>query len=460
MDTIQIIFEYVLDLGASVFVPLIMIMVGVAVRMKWKDAISAGIILGVAFAGMGIVIDFMLDALTPAGQGLVERTGIELNVIDAGWTSLATLAWAWPLAFLMFPLQMAVNALLLAMNRTQTLNVDLWNVWGKILTAVLVIGVTNSVVLAFVVASIQMVAELLIADVNQKHIEKITGIPGVTVSHGMMIFGVFLLPFNWLLSKIPLLDRHVDANTLKDRLGIFAENHVMGFIIGGLLGIVAGYGVSEALTLAVQAAAALTLFPMVAKLFMQALSPLSEAISDFMKKRFKNRKLHIGLDWPILAGSNELWVAIIIWVPITLGYAVLLPGNNVLPFAGIINISLAAPALIITGGNLLRMILLGMITTPVFLYVATGFAPTITELAQQTGAISIDSGQMISWSTIEYPVFRYIFSQAGLITEGNFFGLLFVAAWVALLALYLKTMKHRSTEEKAVEESEFKEKVM
>ncbi|SDI93023.1 PTS galactitol transporter subunit IIC [Alteribacillus bidgolensis] len=457
MDVLQSVFQYILDLGASVFVPLIMIIVGIAVRMKWKEAFSAGIILGVAFAGMGVVIGFMLDALTPAGQGLVERTGIELNVVDAGWTSLATLAWAWPLAFLMFPLQMGVNAILLVMNKTETLNVDLWNVWGKILTAVLVIGVTNNVALAFVIAAIQMVAELLIADVNQKHIEKVTGIPGVTVSHGMMIFGVFLLPFNWLLSKVPLFDRHIDANTLKEKFGAFAENHVMGFIIGVLLGIAAGYTVPETLTLAIQAAAALTLFPMVAKLFMQALSPLSDAISEFMKSRFKHRKLNIGLDWPILAGSNELWVAVIVWVPITLLYAIILPGNNVLPFAGIINISMAAPALIITGGNLLRMIILGIITTPVFLYIATGFAPTITQLAQDTGAIALDSGQMISWSTIEYPVFRYLFAHVG---EGHLLGFLFVGIWAALFVLYLKTMKARKVEDDTAEETEYKENVM
>lgn len=61
----------------------------------------------------------------------------------------------------------------------------------------------------------------------------------------------------------------------------------MGFIIGGLLGVAAGYDVAKTLMLAMQAAAALTLFPMVAKLFMQALSPLSDGISEFMKRKFK-----------------------------------------------------------------------------------------------------------------------------------------------------------------------------
>lgn len=441
MDSLQNVIQFVLNLGAAVFVPALMIIIGLIVRMKARDAFSAGIILGVAFLGMNIVIGFMIEALTPAAQSLAERTGIGLTILDGGWTSMATLAWAWPLAFLMFPVQLGINALMLILNRTKTLNVDLWNVWGKILTAVLVYGVTQNYYLAFLVAGIQIVVELLLSDANQRQIQELNGIPGVTVSHGMMIFCVFLMPFDWLLKKIPVLRKDMDANALKEKIGIFAENHVMGFIIGGLLGIAAGYDVPKILMLAMQSAAALTLFPMVAKLFMQALSPLSDGISEFMKKKFNNRELFIGLDWPILAGCSEVWVAVVIMVPVTLLFSFILPGNGVLPFAGILNISLCAPALVVTGGNLLRMTILGIITTPVFLYVATFFADIITKLARSTGAISLKPGQEITWSTLEYPVFRFIMAEA---TKPTVIGLVLVVGWLILLIFYLKVMKKRT----------------
>ncbi|MBF5067630.1 PTS galactitol transporter subunit IIC, partial [Salmonella enterica subsp. enterica serovar Istanbul] len=89
---------------------------------------------------------------------------------------------------------------------------------------------------------------------------------------------------------------------------------------------------------------------------------------------FKGREVYIGLDWPILAGRNELWVTVIILVPIMLVFAMILPHNTVLPFAGIINLSFVNAALLLTGANLLRMITLGIITTPIFLYGATYFA--------------------------------------------------------------------------------------
>nr|WP_295970356.1 PTS transporter subunit IIC [uncultured Bacillus sp.] len=441
MDVIQSVVNYILNMGAPVFVPLIMIIVGLIVKMKFKDAFSSGITLGVAFVGMSLIIGFMMSSIGPAAQQFVKNTGIELNAIDGGWTAMAALAWAWPLAFLMFPLQIGINIIMLAIKQTNTLNVDLWNVWGKILTAVIVLAFSDSIVLAFVVAAIQMVVELKMADVNQKQIQKLTQIPGVTSTHSMTLFGVLLYPLNKLLDFVPGMNKHIDANWLKQKLGIFAENHVMGFIIACLIGIFAQLSVPEILTLGVQGAAALTLFPMVSKLFMQALSPLSDATSEFMRNRFKGREFYIGLDWPIMAGCNEVWVTAIILIPVMLGLAVTLPGNSILPFAGIVNLSVAVPALIVTGGNLVRMMILGVVTTPVFLYLATSFAPIVTDLAISTKSVDVPAGQMISWSTIEYPDFRYIFALA---SDGNIFGIAGAIIWLGLFVWYYKGMKNRN----------------
>lgn len=450
MDLIQSIVQYILDMGAPVFVPVIMIIVGLVVKMKFKDAFSSGVTLGVAFVGMSLIIGFMMGSIGPAAQQFVENTGIELNAIDGGWTALAALAWAWPLAFLMFPLQIGINIVMLATKQTNTLNVDLWNVWGKILTAVIVAAISDSIVLAFIVAALQMIIELKVADVNQKQIQKLTQIPGVTSTHSMMLFGVLLNPLNKLLDYVPGMNKKIDANWLKQKLGIFAENHVMGFIIASLIGVFAQLGVAGTLTLGVQGAAALTLFPMVSKLFMQALSPLSDATSEFMQKRFKGREFYIGLDWPIMAGCNEVWVTAIILIPVMLGLSVVLPGNNVLPFAGIVNLSVAVPALIVTGGNLLRMVVLGVVTTPIFLYLATSFAPIVTDLAKTTKSVEVPAGQMITWSTIEYPDFRYLFAHAA---NGEIIGIAGAVVWLGLFVWYYKVMKNRN---KVMEQEEQK----
>lgn len=440
MELLQTIVSYILSLGAAVFVPMLMIIIGLVVKMKAKDAVSAGVTLGVAFTGMSLVITFMMEALTPAAQALAERTGINLTIIDGGWTSMSAISWAWPYAFMMFPLQLIINGIMLAFNLTKTLNVDLWNVWGKIFSAVLIIGVTDNLVLAFAFAAVQIVVELYVSDSIQPAVEEVTGIPGVTVSHAMMIINVILNPIDLLLRKIPLFDREFDAATLKDKIGIFGENHIMGFIIGVILGLASGYEISASLLLGVQAATAMVLFPMVSKLFMQSLSPISDALGEYMKKRFAGRELFIGLDWPILAGSAELWVTAIVLVPITLIFAFVLPENEILPFAGIINLGLVAPALVITGGNLLRMIIVSTLSTPIFLYVATYIADIVTNLATDTGTLNIAAGERISWSTVEYPEYRYITMQ---LSQLNLQGIILAGIWIVLFVFYIRTMKKR-----------------
>ena len=49
MEILSDVVNYLLSLGAAIFVPIIIIIAGLIVRMKLKDAISAGITLGVAF---------------------------------------------------------------------------------------------------------------------------------------------------------------------------------------------------------------------------------------------------------------------------------------------------------------------------------------------------------------------------------------------------------------------------
>lgn len=446
-SAVKEVINYILDLGPEVFLPLVMIIVGLIVKMKFSDAFSSALTLGAAFLGMSVVIDFMFGAIGPASEAFVKNTGLQLNILDLGWPPNAAIAWAWPYAFLMFPIQIIINLVMLGLNWTNCLNLDLWNVWNKIFTAVIVTGITNSLTMGFIVASIEVVLELKNADLTQKQIQRITGIPGIALPHAMGLTAVVLAPINRLLDFIPgLKNIEVDANSLKEKLGIFGENHVMGFIIGIFIALFAKYDFKSTVTLAVQAATALTLFPMVATLFMKALAPISDAAGEFMKKRFPGKEVYIGLDWPFLAGQPEVWVTCILLVPVILLMAVILPGNGVLPFGGILNICFAPIALIICNKNLVRMLILGIVATPLYLYVGTAFAPYITNLARQVGTIDIPVNQMITWNGMEAPEFRYVFARAANIINGDYLGLLLLVGYIALYVWYFKHMKARETE--------------
>ena len=137
MEILQSVIQYILDLGAAVFVPFLMLIVGLAMKMKFRDAFTSALTLGIAFTGMGILVNFIMTSMGSAANDLTTHTGLSLPAVDIGWPGAAAISWAWPYAFLVFPLQLAINFIMLITKQTKTLNVDLWNVWNKIFTAVI-----------------------------------------------------------------------------------------------------------------------------------------------------------------------------------------------------------------------------------------------------------------------------------------------------------------------------------
>lgn len=392
----------------------------------------------------------MSNAVSPASEALAKNTGINLPALDLGWTGAASITWSWSYAFVFFAVVLGVNFVMLLLNWTKTLNVDMWNVWGKALTAYLVYFISGSLLAGFATAIAQVILELKMGDMFQRHIEDLTGIPLVTVTHLMNISAVLLLPINVIMDKIPFFNKRADTKALKKKIGVFSENSVMGFIIGLGLGLAAAYGVSGSLNLAIQIATAMALFPMISKMFMQSLSPLADAMSEMMKKRFKDREVYIGLDWPVLAGRSEIWVTAILLVPVFIGYAIILPGNAVLPLAGIINYSIAVGGLLLTGGNLVRMLIMGVISMPIYLYAATYLTPILTGLADKTGAVEgIKKGQQITWSSIEGPEFRILFAEA---FKGNILGIVGTIIFVAMFVWLYKYMSKAKVPSQRYEE--------
>lgn len=450
MKIFQDIINYILGLGSAIFVPLIILILGLVAGMKFKKAFMSAITLRIAFTGMSMVIGFMSNAVSPASEALAKNTGINLPALDLGWTGAASITWSWSYAFVFFAVVLGVNFVMLLLNWTKTLNVDMWNVWGKALTAYLVYFISGSLLAGFATAIAQVILELKMGDMFQRHIEDLTGIPLVTVTHLMNISAVLLLPINVIMDKIPFFNKRADTKALKKKIGVFSENSVMGFIIGLGLGLAAAYGVSGSLNLAIQIATAMALFPMISKMFMQSLSPLADAMSEMMKKRFKDREVYIGLDWPVLAGRSEIWVTAILLVPVFIGYAIILPGNAVLPLAGIINYSIAVGGLLLTGGNLVRMLIMGVISMPIYLYAATYLTPILTGLADKTGAVEgIKKGQQITWSSIEGPEFRILFAEA---FKGNILGIVGTIIFVAMFVWLYKYMSKAKVPSQRYEE--------
>lgn len=88
MTILKDVVNYILNLGGPVFVPLIMLILGLVAGLKFKKSIVAALTLGVAFSGMTLVVNYMMEAISPAAKSMSKLFHLSLNAIDAGWTGL------------------------------------------------------------------------------------------------------------------------------------------------------------------------------------------------------------------------------------------------------------------------------------------------------------------------------------------------------------------------------------
>jgi len=410
METIKSIFDFLTGLGSPVMLPIIIFILGLILGQKVGRAFISAITVGVGFIGLGLVITLLFDALGPATAALVEATGIQLNALDVGWGVAAAIAFGTAVGSLVFIVALGVNLIMLVFNWTKTLNVDMWNYWHYAFTGSLVYLVTGgSLVLGLIAAAIHAAVALLIADWTAKDVQDFFKIPGVSIPQGWAVTSVPIIKgLNWVVEKIPgLRDIYWDSEGMQKRLGIFGQPIVMGATLGLLFGLIAYGFQTKVLTVAVQMAAVMLLIPRIIAIFMEGLTPLSEAARVFMQKRFAGRDFYVGLDSAILIGHPITIAAAIILIPITLFLAAILPGNNTLPAA-----DLAATAFFIamvpplTKGNFFRSILYGTIIMVMVLYISSAFAPLLTQIAKDIGyaipegAVQItglSGGNWIAW---------------------------------------------------------------
>jgi len=345
---------------------------------------------------------------------------------------------------LMFPIVIGVNVVMLLLRWTKTLNVDIWNVWPIAFEAFLATYFTGHLWVGIVIAVIHAALDLLIADVMAKRAQKISGVPGVSCPHPMMSCAPPIFVIDWLLRKIPFFNTELDVETLRNKIGIFGENHILGLILGFLISIIGGLDPFTSFAYGVVVGAAFYILPMMAKIFMQALAPISNKATEVMKKRFKDRELYIGLDWPFMGGRSELWVVMIFTIPVTMLFALIMPGNNVLPMASIVTISAVLVSLVVCNGNILRMYISSVVMIPLIFLLSNKIAPALTALAASTGAYDFTAGQTITLWAQESVIFRYIFLT---IIEGNYVMIAAAVLFIASVYFMIKGFNKADAEE-------------
>jgi len=386
-------------LGATIMLPIIIIVLALILGAKFGRAFRAGVTVGIAFIGINLVIGLMWVSLSDVGQALVTNLGISRSVYDVGWPSAAAIAFGTDVGLAVIPIALLVNLVLLVTRLTKTLNIDVWNFWHFAFIGSLVAVVTNSLVYGLIAAALAAAFALFLADWTAKAVQSFYGLPGISIPHLTTAPGVpFAILVNWIFEKIPALrDLKADPDTIRRRWGLFGEPVILGLIIGLILGFLAfafnvpaGQSglvtISKILGVGMNLAAVMLLLPRMVAILMEGLIPVSEAARDFMQRRASGREIYIGLDSAILIGHPAAISTALVLVPIAILLSIILPGNQVILFADLAIIpfvvALFAPLM---KGNIVRMIVAGTLELAVGFYFATGMSTIFTQAAVDAG---------------------------------------------------------------------------
>jgi len=380
--------QWFIGLDSTVFLPVIIFIIGIIFGLKPGKAIISGITVGIGSIGLNLVINLLSGSLGAAIQLMGEKYGVSLSIMDIGCGVGGPLAFSTTIGILLIPVSLIVNICFVMLGLTRTLNVDIWNFWFPAFLGLTANAVTGSFWIGVLGMIVAVMLQWLLADIAQKKVSEFFGYPGIAITHMMALSGIVIAaPLNWLFDRIPGLNKiDADAESLVKRFGIFGDTVVMGLLIGIVVGIFAGYDVAGIGQLGMSTAAVMKIMPKMVAMFMEGLMPIAEAAKEFAGKKLNGKSVNIGMDAALTVGHSTVMSTALLLVPISLLLAVLLPGNKTLPF-GDLAFFVFGTCLMIPyfKGNMVRSLLGCSIYMVSMLYLATWLAPTITrifELAQ------------------------------------------------------------------------------
>ncbi|MFD1441664.1 PTS galactitol transporter subunit IIC [Lacticaseibacillus hegangensis] len=386
--------QTIINLGAAVMMPIIFFILGIIFGLKPSKAFKAGMLVGIGFTGVNMVINLLLTNLGPASKAMVTQMGLKLTVVDTGWPTASTIGWGTPIMPVLVVSFLVLNALMLVFKLTKTVDIDIFNYWIFLLLGAVIYAATNSFWLAVVMTLIVFGITLVVADLTAPYVQKQYNLKGISFPHLTCLAWVpFGIVGNWICEKIPGLNKiKMDPETIQKRFGVLGEPLTLGFLLGLAIGIMAHFPITKIISLAINVAAAMYLLPKMIDVLVSGLVIVRDQVEGQLKKWFPKREFYIGMDTALLIGEPSVLASGLILIPIAIVLAFILPGNKVLPFVDLASLMfLLALITPFAHRNMLRMIVSGTLVLICIMYVGTSIAPFYTKAAVQSG-IAVPNG--------------------------------------------------------------------
>ncbi len=403
-------FNYIIQFGASVMMPIIFTIIGLCIGMKFGKALKSGLYVGVGFVGLGIVTALLTDNFKNPLQAIENIFSLNLSVFDMGWPAAASVAYNTAVGALIIPVCLGINFLMVLTKTTRTVNIDLWNYWHfAFIGAVVYFVFGQSLLWGYFAAIVCYIITLVMADLTADRFQKYYDLPGISVPQPFcQSVTPFAIGIGWLLDRIPGFDRlNIDAEGMKKKFGVLGEPLVLGVIVGAIIATVAHIGdmrdfsgfmakmpegatttdgvmkiVKDILFLGVTMGAVMELIPRITKLFIDGLMPISDKTKEVIDRKFHGKTIHIGMSPALVIGHPTALVGTLFLIPTYIIIAVLLPGNEFLPLASLAGMFYLFPMMLpYTNGNVVKSYIVGFVVLLIGLWFVTDMAPDFTKAA-------------------------------------------------------------------------------
>lgn len=194
----------------------------------------------------------------------------------------------------------------------------------------------------------------------------------------------------------------------------------------------------------------MVLMPKITKCIMEGLMPLSERMKEILTKRSGDAEFYIGLDPAIILGDSEVVTVGLIFIPLTILIAIIVPGNVILPFGDLATIGFfIGIAVAVHKGNLFRSLISGCVIMFTTIWIASQAIPWTTALAKSVH-LTKGASQVAALDQGGSPI-TYIYTQ--IVTQQNLKGLAIIGIiYVICMIFTVRGSKQRAA---ALKEQEY-----
>jgi len=407
-------------LGAAVFVPVMLFVIAKFMGLSAKKAFNSALLCAVGLTGFNLVINSYSNIISPVVSKMVENAGVDLPVLDLGWQSVSVIAYSTNIGLIFIGIAIVLQILLFFLKWTDVFMAsDLWNnysfmVWGSMLYIL-----TGNIFLSLGVMIVQLLYILLFSEACAKRWSTYYQYPNccMTAPHHLESLP-FAILMNWLLGKLGFDKIKLNAQSLQKKLGIFGEPMFIGLVVGAIIALIGNYNELNTLAAwgtitssAVSTAAIMAVFPKVAGIFANAFTSLTDAYKQKAVKSGEGRDWYLSVNDAVGYGEPNTLVTGINLIPVMLGLAFVLPGNQVLPMADLVALPYMVEVFVcVSNGNIAKSVVTGSIWFSLGMIICSQLAPTFTDVALQAGFQLDQTGVYItSFGILCHPLIAGLF---------------------------------------------------